>query len=209
MISEALYGESRAICLIRHPPGIAADPVVVPVWTAGPVYYYPSAPAMDNDPPFNLPHVGSILASSTPAAADLPIAADATSTELAEEQSNVSAVFSGVPVAAVPPPTVPAVAPTKPERTYVLMNFAASASSPASSSTAVTADVALLTAASRKRGRPREVTTTDTEPAPGAVEGEVAGALLPATQKTQAQKPCASCAHLPQPASIYVVGRRR
>ncbi|CCX13609.1 Protein of unknown function [Pyronema omphalodes CBS 100304] len=78
MLSEALYGEERAVCLIVPPPDIAADPVVVPAWSAVPVYYYPSAPVMNIDSLFDLPHAGSVLTSGDASPSSIPNAADAT-----------------------------------------------------------------------------------------------------------------------------------
>jgi hypothetical protein len=73
-------------------------------------------------------------------------------------QASVAAASSDTPSSG----EVPAVGPPKPKRKYVWKNLAASASSPTSSFAAVSADGALLTAASKKPGRPPKITATAT-----------------------------------------------
>jgi hypothetical protein len=66
------------MCLIPPTPGIAADPVVVPAWSAEPVYHYPSAPVTDIAPLLDVPHTCSVLASGDASPSSIPTASDAT-----------------------------------------------------------------------------------------------------------------------------------
>lgn len=138
---------------------------------------------MDIDPLLlDLPQTGSVLASPAAAAADFLTAADATSTRPGEAQVNISALLSGVPGAAVSPLAVRRSNEAK-EKVYPKVPYGFCFLSSLFFRRCFCRWFSSYCCFKEARMSP-QVTTTDSEPTPGAADGEVAGALLPAISKT-------------------------